>query len=94
MEPKVRCETNGLDASLDLTDREIAHIFADPTVAAKYPPLLTIAEAAALVRVPIGTIRDWRSRGLLNQCSRRVGREVRFLRDRLVKQLFNEGLIQ
>lgn len=79
------------DKNLNLTDQEIAQAFSDPAIAAKFPPILDINLAAELLRVPVGTLRDWRSRGLLCNCSRRVGREIRFFRDRLVKQFFNHG---
>ncbi|MEX2308414.1 MAG: helix-turn-helix domain-containing protein [Pirellulales bacterium] len=82
------------DKSLNLSDREIAQCFSDPVVAAKFPPILTIKEAAQLLSVPVGTLRDWRSRGLLPGCARRLGREVRFFRDRLIKHVFNHGLGQ
>ena len=82
------------DRDLKLTDREIARCFSDPVIAAKFPPILKINEAAELLRVPIGTLRDWRSRGLLPGCARRLGREVRFFRDRLIKHVFNNGLGQ
>jgi hypothetical protein len=80
------------DKSLNLSDREIAQCFSDPVIATKFGPVLTIEEAAELLREPVGTLRDWRSRGLLPGCARRIGREVRFLRNRLIKQVFNEGL--
>jgi|tagenome__1003787_1003787.scaffolds.fasta_scaffold18588280_2 hypothetical protein len=80
------------DKDLNLTDAEIARLFADPETAEKFPPILKLAEAAELLQVPPGTLRDWRSRGLLPGCARKLGREVRFLRDRLIKQVFNCGL--
>lgn len=79
------------DANLRLTPREIAAAFetnAGPTV----PVILTVEEAAALLRVPIATIYDWNSRGLLKGCCRKVGKHVRFFRDRLLQKVFNEGL--
>jgi hypothetical protein len=79
------------DASLKLTPAEVAKTFADPALAAKYGPILTIEEAADLVQVPAETLRGWRSRGLLDSCSRRVGKRVRIWRDRLVLWLFNEA---
>jgi hypothetical protein len=80
------------DNSLNLNEAELTRCFSDPVTAARFPPILTLEEAAELVRVPIGTLRDWRSRGLLSCCSRRVGKEVRFFRDRLIKKIFNVGL--
>jgi excisionase family DNA binding protein len=82
------------DVDLKLTDREIAAFFTDPAIAARFGPILTFEEAAELLRVPVGTLRDWRSRGRLPGCARKLGREVRFLRDRLIKRVFNQGLNQ
>lgn len=82
------------DQDLRLSDREIAAFFADPAVAAKFGPFLTFDEAAQLLRTKVGTLRDWRSRGLLPGCARKIGRNVTFVRDRLVKQVFNRGLGQ
>jgi hypothetical protein len=80
------------DKNLQLSDREIAACFNDPASAARFPPVLNIQQAAELLCVPVGTMRDWRSRGLLSNCGRRVGREVKFFRDRLIKKVFNEGI--
>ncbi len=77
--------------NVKLTAREIAAAFdtnAGPTV----PAILTVEEAAALLRVPIKTIYDWSSRGLLKGCCRKVGKHLRFFRDRLLLKVFNEGL--
>lgn len=82
------------DENLNLSDREIAQFFSDPETAAKFPPVLTMEQAAELLRVPLGTLRDWRSRQLLPGCARKLGREVRFTRDRLIKHVFNNGLGQ
>ena len=80
------------DESFRLTDREIAGMFSHPVDAERYPPVMTLAEAATLLRVPAETLRDWRSRGLLTECSRKVGKHVRFFRDRLLRKVFNDGL--
>lgn len=81
-----------IDESLRLTDREITAMFSHPVDAERFPPVLAIDEAAALVKVPVGTLRDWRSRGYLTGCCRKVGKHVRFLRDRLIHKVFVEGL--
>jgi hypothetical protein len=75
------------DADLQLADGEIA-IALGVHGADLYPPILTVPQAAALAQVPLGTIRDWRSRGLLADCSHKCGREVRIWRDRFIKHLF------
>ena len=80
------------DQNLHLSDREISAWFDDPAIAARFPPILTLDQASDLLNVPVGTLRDWRSRGLLAHCCRRVGREVRFVRNRLLKQALNKGI--
>jgi excisionase family DNA binding protein len=80
------------DERLKLTDQEITHTFADPMWAAKFPPILSIQQAAELLQVPVKTIYDWRSRGRLQGCCKKIGKHLRFLRDRLLKQIFNQGL--
>jgi len=80
------------DGSLRLTDKELASAFAEPACAQRFPPVLTVEQAADLLQVPRDTIYQWRSRGLLGSCCRKVGKHLRFFRDRLLKQAFNEGL--
>ena len=79
------------DVGLKLTDKEVAQSFADPVWSAKFPPVMSAEQAAELLQVPIATIYDWRSRELLVGCCRKVGKHLRFLRDRLIKHVFNEG---
>ncbi len=71
-----------------LTDQEIASYFADSRGGGRFPPILTAGEAAELAGVPIGTIYDWSSRGLLDNCAAKKGKRLRILRDRLVAWLF------
>jgi excisionase family DNA binding protein len=79
------------DKNLRLTPREIAAAF-ENTQGTTTPVVLTIDEAAELLRIPKQTLYDWRSRGLLSGCSRKVGKHVRFFRDRLIDRVFNEGI--
>ncbi len=81
-----------LDESFKLGDREIAGMFSRDADAERFPPILSLEQAADLLQLPPGTLRDWRSRGLLSSCSKKIGKHVRFIRDRLVKHVFNEGL--
>lgn len=60
--------------------------------AERFPPVLTIQQAAELLQVPVQTLYQWRSRELLGTCCRKVGKHLRFYRDRLIKKAFNEGL--
>lgn len=77
---------------LSLTSREISAPFQEGVYAEKYPPILTIDQAAELLQIPVGTLRDWRSRGLLGNCCARIGKHIRFYRDRLIKTVFDDGL--
>ena len=78
--------------NLKLTAKELAAAFSDPIWSQKYPPLMSIEQAADMLQISKDTIYDWRSRGLLQGCCRKVGKHLRFFRDRLVQKLMNEGL--
>ena len=71
-----------------LTADELTTNFASGPWAEKFPPILTIAQAADMLQVPVGTLRFWRTTGRLNGCSRRYGRVLRFYRDRLIRWFF------
>ena len=71
-----------------LSADELTTNFTSGPWAEKYPPILTIAQAADMLQVPVGTLRFWRTTGRLNGCSRRYGRVLRFYRDRLVRWFF------
>ncbi len=77
---------------LKLSDKEISQAFASPTWAEKYPPILTVDQAAELAVVPKGTVYAWSSAGHLRGCSRKVGKHLRIFRDRFVKQMLEEGI--
>ena len=81
-----------MDANAALTPKEVAAMFVDPELAAKFPHILTVDEAAELARVPKQTIYAWSSQGLLKGCSRKVGKHLRVLRDKFILKIFNEGL--
>jgi excisionase family DNA binding protein len=80
------------DDNLKLTAKDMAEAFVQPAWAEKFPPVLTVEQAAALLQVPRQTVYDWRSRGLLQGCCRKIGKHLRFFRDRLLIRVFNEGL--
>jgi hypothetical protein len=75
---------------LNLSEAEIQKLFDGGAWADR--PFLTLADVADLLNIPKGTIYDWRSRGLLDNCSRKVGKQVLFVRDRLIQTIFNQGL--
>lgn len=78
------------DAPLKLSAAEISAAFRDSTWAERYPPVLNFEQAAALLQVPIGTLREWRAKGQLASCCRRVGKRLFIHRDRLVEYVFNK----
>jgi excisionase family DNA binding protein len=78
--------------SLGLTKAEISAPFATGVWAEKFPPVLTVEQAAELVQVPEATLYDWSSRGQLHGCATRAGKHLRFFRDRLLQKIFNEGI--
>jgi excisionase family DNA binding protein len=80
------------EGDLKLSKTEIAAIFADTRWATEFPPVLSVDQVARLLQVPKTTIYDWSSRRLLSGCSRRIGKHLRFFRDRLITRVFNEGL--
>ena len=77
---------------LKLTRAEIAAAFGDPNWAAAHPPVLGAEELSALLKVLKSAICSWSSRGLLRGGGRRVGEHLRFIRDRVLIRIFNEGL--
>jgi excisionase family DNA binding protein len=79
--------------NLNLSDREIASSFSDPIWAARFPPVMSIGQASELLQIPEQTLYQWRSQGRLGSCCRKIGKHLRFVRDRLIKQVFNEGIM-
>ena len=81
-----------MENGMKLTPKEVAAAFGDSEWATKYPPLLTLEQAAELIQIPVQTLYSWRSRGLMGNCSRKIGKHVRVFRDRFLLNLLNEGL--
>lgn len=75
-----------------ISPAELGAVWADSNWATKFPPILSVEQAAELMQVPKATIYDWSSRGLLRGCSRKVGKHLRFFRDRFVRFVFEGGL--
>ncbi len=53
------------------------------------PPVLTVPEAAALLQVGVGTLRDWLLKGRLDGTYRKRGKRLFFWRDKLLDRVFN-----
>ena len=71
------------------TDAELAAAFSDPESSRRFPPVLSVAQAAELLQVSAATIHDWSSRGLLSGCARKIGKHLRISRDRFLQQAFH-----
>jgi hypothetical protein len=82
------------DRRVAISIEEVRATFADEANSAAFPPILTVPQAAQLMQVPVGTIHDWSSRGLLRHCSRKVGKHLRILRDRFIQHAFEKGVRQ
>ncbi len=54
-----------------------------------YPPVLDVAQVAALLGVGVGTVRDWRRKGRLDGTFRKRGKHLLFWRDLVVNRVFN-----
>ncbi len=65
----------------------IADAFHDP--ATNFPPVLTTEQAAALLIVPLKTIRNWLAQGRLNDAARKRGRRWFIWRDALIDNILN-----
>ncbi len=81
-----------MDANNKFSAKELASFFSAPEWASRFPPLLNPNQAAELLQVPLQTIYNWSSRGLLDDCKARVGKHLRLARDRLLLKAFNRGL--
>jgi len=64
----------------------------DPTIktvlaefAAKYPALISMAQAAEIAQRPLATLYDWSSRGRFDAFKKRPGRSVILIRDEFVR---------
>jgi len=75
-----------MDRRLD--DAEIATAFGPGRWAEAYPPVLNPVQAAKLAGVPVKTVYDWSSRGLLRDCACKTGKHLRIWRDRFIRFLF------
>lgn len=78
--------------NLKITQEEVTRTFSTGEWAGKYPPILTVVQAAELLSVPKATIYQWKSEGKLTGCVQRVGKHLRLFRDRLILKLMNNGI--
>ena len=74
-----------------LTNAELAAAFDGPW-AERFPPVLTVRQAAELLQVPVSTIYHKRSEGRLEGTFTKIAGKLRFWRDRLIKMTFEKGI--
>lgn len=55
-----------------------------------YPRLLTIQEVSFLLRVPVSTLYKWNASGEFEGVSKRIGKQLRFDRDALMRMWCSE----
>ncbi len=72
-----------------LTQEVLVRLASDPDWVTKYPPILTVDQAANLVIVSKHTIYAWSSEGKLARCSNKSSGVLRILRDKFLLQFFN-----
>jgi hypothetical protein len=82
------------DRRVAMSIEEVRAMFADEASHTAFPPILTVPQAAQLMQVPVATVHDWSSRGLLRHCSKKVGKHLRILRDRFIQHAFEKGVRQ
>jgi len=71
-----------------VSDKVSQHLSRNPLGGLTRADLLTPDEVAALLSVPVSTVRDWARRGVLP--SRKLGRHRRFLRSELERWVVDE----
>ena len=77
---------------LKVTREEIQQSLEPGAWSSRFPPILSVAQAAELLQVPRRTLYQWHSQGRLPRCAQRMGKHLRFFRDRLILLVLNEGV--
>ena len=78
--------------ALRISKDEINTAFATGDWGNRFPPILTVDQAAELLSIPKATIYAWKSQGKLKGCSQKLGKHLRFFRDRLIQNVLNDGI--
>lgn len=76
------------DPAIKLTKKEIAAAFGNDA-AGDFPPILTMEQVSEMLQVPMSTLKQWKTEGRFDGCFRRVGKRVRWFRDRVIEKYFN-----
>ena len=78
-------------SKVNLTQDDLAAAFSGPW-AERYPPALTLQQAADLLQVPTSTIYHKRCEGKLDGTFTKMAGKLRFWRDKLMAKAFAEGI--
>jgi hypothetical protein len=54
-----------------------------------YPPILSIEQVSEMLTIPVSTLYAWHRQGRFKHCCMKLGKHLRFVRDCLLKTLFN-----
>lgn len=76
------------DPGIKLTKKEINAAFGDEA-GGGFPAILTMEQVSAMLQVPMSTLKQWKTEGRFDGCYRRVGKRVRWFRDRVIEKYFN-----
>lgn len=68
---------------------QIANAFNTDDLRARFPPIVTVADVATLLRVSRKTVYVWIAMGRLDGTFRKRGKHHLFWRDRLLDTIFN-----
>lgn len=77
------------DPGIKLTKKEIAAAFGNDE-AGEFAAVLTMEEVSAMLQVPMSTLKQWKAEGRFDGSFRRVGKRVRWFRDRVIECYFNK----
>lgn len=77
------------DNGIKLTKTEIAAAFGNDA-AGDFPPVLTMEQVSEMLQVPMSTLKQWKAEGRFDGSFRRVGKRVRWFRDRVIDCYFNK----
>ena len=75
---------------MKVSKEEVGRMFTSPYWDERFPPVLTIAQAAELLQIPVSTLYQWKSQGKLVGYYQRTGKHLRFFRNRLILRIFNK----
>ncbi len=71
-----------------LTKDEITHPF-EGEWGDRYPPILTVEQAAKLLQISRSTLYEWLKKGRLDGAYRKRGKHILLWRDKIIEIIFN-----